>query len=140
MVGNIEVCKTVLTTMGRSMMPSSPVWVLRVLGVVLLPQGPCQEVDDQNRHGEKTSHRGQSDAHNQRFGDKLLAMLPPIPPVLSNPTPAARVTGQHDKVTCARWLSVNLHSPADGTFSQKDVTFTVVEAEVALHLADALAG
>lgn len=72
---------------------SSPVWVLCVLAAVLLPQRLRQEVDDENCHGEETSHGGKSDPHHQRLGDKLLAVLPPIPPVLSNPTPASKVAG-----------------------------------------------
>lgn len=83
---------TVHSTIGRSEMWSSPVRVLRVLAVVLLPQHLRQEVDDQNGHGAKTSHRGEGDAHDQRLGNKLLTVLPPIPPVLSNSTPASQVT------------------------------------------------
>lgn len=84
----------------------SPQWVLCVLPVILLSQCPRQEEDDPCRHHEETNHRGDGDAHHQRLGNILLAVLTTIPPVLSNPAPAAKVTGSIHRDTTPPFQSL----------------------------------
>lgn len=71
-------------------------------------------------------------------------MLTTVPPILSNATPADTHKGYRFDSQCLSPRAVthqqreNLLLPADGALARDDVALAIIEAEVLVHLADAL--